>query len=128
MKSTLVMLLAAILTVVYTLEAAPTLAASAALEHLKNGALLIDVRTTEEFQAKHLTNAVNIPLSELKETLPRRVPDKGKVLLLHCRTGHRSGIAEQQLRTLGYTNAFSIGSYEQAQQIVGGLSPSKPGQ
>jgi phage shock protein E len=91
-----------------------------ARERLKEGALLVDVRTVAEYNAQHLTNAINIPLSEIKDTLPRRVPDKSKVFLLHCRSGRRSGIAEQQLRALGYTNAFNIGPYEQAEKIVSG--------
>lgn len=89
-----------------------------AREHLRNGALLVDVRTVAEFNARHLTNAVNIPLDQVAEVLPRRVPDKGQVVLLHCRSGRRSGIAEQQLRALGYTNVFNVGSYGQAEKLV----------
>ena len=123
MKWTLLLLIGAILVVVFKLRAAPALPAAAAREHLKKGALLVDVRTVEEFNTGHLTNAVNIPLDQIKEALPRRVPDKSQVLLLHCRSGRRSGIAEQQLRALGYTNALNIGSYQQAEKIVGGGTP-----
>ena len=120
MKWTLLLLIGVLLAVVWKLRAAPALPATTAREHLKKGALLVDVRTVEEFNARHLTNAVNLPLGEIRETLPRRVPDKSTVLLLHCRSGRRSGMAEQQLRALGYTNAFNIGSYEQAEKIVSG--------
>lgn len=104
----------------FLLRAAPRLSAAAAVEHLKNGALLVDVRTVEEFNARHLTNAVNIPLPDLTKALPVREPDRGRVLLLYCRSGRRSGMAEKELRALGYTNAFNIGGYEQARQIAGG--------
>ena len=120
MKWTVLLLIGVLLAVVWKLRAAPVLPATTAREHLKKGALLVDVRTVEEFNTKHLTNAVNLPLGEIRETLPRRVPDKGTVLLLHCRSGRRSGTAEQQLRALGYTNAFNIGSFEQAEKIVSG--------
>ena len=100
------------------LQAAPVLPEAIARDYLKNGALVIDVRTAGEFQAGHLTNAINIPLNELKETLPRQVSDKGKVLLLHCQSGRRSGQAETQLRTMGYTNAFNLGSYGRAEGIL----------
>ena len=123
MKWTLLLLAVAILAGVFLLGAATGLPVDTAREYLKKGALLVDVRTVEEFNARHLTNALNIPLAELKEKLPRRVPDKGQVLLLHCRSGRRSGIAEQQLRALGYTNSFNIGSYEQAEKIVNGPKP-----
>jgi phage shock protein E len=120
MKWTSLLLIGIILAVVFKLKAAPALPVATAREHLKKGALLVDVRTVEEFSAKHLTNAVNIPLDQIKEALPRRVPDKSQFLLLHCRSGRRSGIAEQELRALGYTNAFNIGAYEQAAKIVNG--------
>lgn len=116
------LILAGIATLIFTLRAAPAMSESAAREQLSKGALLMDVRTVEEFNAKQLTNAVNIPLDELTEKLPRRVPDKSQVLLVHCRTGRRSEIAERELRGLGCTNAFNIGSFEQARKIVTGRS------
>jgi phage shock protein E len=122
MKWTLLLFIGAILVIVFKLRAAPVLPAAAAREHLKKGALLVDVRTIEEFNAGHLTNAVNSPLDQIREALPHHVPDKSKVLLLHCRSGRRSGIAEQQLRALGYTNALNIGSYQQAEKIVNGAA------
>jgi phage shock protein E len=122
MKWTVLLFIGASLAVVLLLEAAPGLPVDTARALLKKGALLVDVRTSEEFNAKHLTNAVNIPLGEIKESLPRRAPDKSQLLLLHCYSGRRSGIAEQELRALGYTNAFNIGTYEQAEKIVSGGS------
>jgi phage shock protein E len=101
-----------------SVRAGAAMPAEKARELLQNGALVVDVRTVEEFNTKHLTNAVNIPLNELKEKLPRQEPDKSRVLLLHCRSGRRSGMAESQLRGLGYTNAFNLGSFEQAENIL----------
>jgi len=69
----------------------------------------------------HVPNAVNIPLGELRESLPRRVKDKSQVLLLHCLSGGRSGIAKQQIKGMGYQNVFNLGSYGRARQIVGGV-------
>jgi phage shock protein E len=120
MKKKFLLLTVVILGFMLELQAAPVLPEASARDYLKNGALVIDVRTVEEFQAGHLTNVINIPLNELKEKLPRQVSDKGKVLLLHCQSGRRSGIAEAQLRAMGYTNSFSIGSFEQARKILTG--------
>lgn len=86
--------------------------------HLKSGARVVDVRTVEEYQAKHLTNVVNIPLAEVKEKFPQLVTNKNEVVLLHCRSGRRSGMAEAQLRAMGYTNVFNIGSFEKAEKIL----------
>jgi phage shock protein E len=93
--------------------------AQAARKQLAEGALVIDVRSPEEFRSGHVPNAVNIPLGELRESLPRRVKDKSQVLLLHCLSGGRSGIAKQQIKGMRYQNVFNLGSYGRARQIVG---------
>ncbi len=90
----------------------------AAVQHLKHGAMLIDVRSAAEYIAGHLPNAVNMPLSEIRELVPRKVKDKERVLLLHCQSGMRSGAARRQLRAMGYTNAHNLGSYARAASVV----------
>ena len=95
--------------------------AEVARKQLAEGAVVIDVRSPEEFRGGHVPNAVNIPLGELRESLPRRVKDKSQVLLLHCLSGGRSGIAKQQIKGMGYQNVFNLGSYGRARQIVGGV-------
>jgi len=47
------------------------------------------------------------------------VPDKNQVLLLHCLSGTRSGIAKRQLKSMGYQNVFNLGSYGRAGKILG---------
>jgi phage shock protein E len=89
-----------------------------ARDYLKRGALVVDVRTIEEFQTKRLTNVINIPLDEVKTKFPTVVTNKGDVVLLHCRSGRRSSTAVGQLRTLGYTNVFNLGSFEQARKVL----------
>ena len=101
-----------------------SVSAGVARKHLREGALVIDVRSPEEFRGRHLPNVINIPLGELRESLPRRVKDKRQVLLLHCLSGGRSGVAEQQAKGLGYRNVFNLGSYGRAERIVG--APRNP--
>ncbi|MGA3126275.1 MAG: rhodanese-like domain-containing protein [Candidatus Korobacteraceae bacterium] len=90
-------------------------------EHLKNGALVIDVRSPGEFNAAHLPNAINVPLGEIESALPRRVRDKNQALLMYCHSGMRSGMAKKKLKRLGYTNVFNLGSYARAARIVIGV-------
>jgi len=91
-----------------------------ARKHLAAGALVIDVRSPEEFRSGHVTSAVNIPLGGLRENLPSRMQDKNQVLLLYCLSGGRSGIAKHRIKWLGYQNVFNLGSYGRAQEIVSG--------
>lgn len=114
------LLLGATAIVIASLRATATagLSETEARAYLKKGAQVVDVRTVEEFESKRLTNVINIPLAAVKTRFPTTFTNKGEVILLHCRTGRRSGIAEQELRELGYTNVFNIGSFEQARKIV----------
>ena len=89
-----------------------------AVAYLKDGALVIDVRSAAEFSSGHLPNAINLPLEEIEVALPRRVKDKNQVLLLHCQSGMRSGVAKTKLAGLGYANVFNLGSYGRAARIV----------
>jgi phage shock protein E len=112
----------AALCVVLGCSAQAELPEAKAREYVKRGVLVVDVRTVAEFNAKHLTNVTNIPLAEVKVKFPQVVTNKSEVVLLHCRSGRRSGAAESELRALGYTNVFNIGSYEQAQKILEGAA------
>jgi phage shock protein E len=91
-----------------------------AQDYLKNGALVIDVRTAGEFVSSHLPIAVNLPLSEIETNFSRRIKDKNQVLLLHCQSGARSGAARKKLLALGCPNVFNMGSYTRAERIVAG--------
>lgn len=90
----------------------------AARRLLKNGALIIDVRTSGEFNSGHLENSINIPLDEIDFAVPKRVKNKNQALLLHCASGIRSGVARKRLNNLGYANAFNLGSFSRAKKIL----------
>ena len=81
----------------------------------------MDVRSAAEFQSGHLPKAVNVPLDELRNGLPGRLKDKSQILLLHCLSGTRSGMAKRQLKGMGYRNVFNLGSYGRANRIVSGV-------
>jgi len=100
------------------LGARAELSEAKAREYVKRGALVVDVRTVEEYKTIHLTNTVNVPLSAVKERIPLLVTNKSSVVLLHCRSGGRSSAAEKELRALGFTNVFNLGSLERARKIL----------
>jgi phage shock protein E len=87
-------------------------------EWLNNGALVIDVRSPEEFQERHLMGVVNIPLNRLSGEIARHAPDKTQPLLLHCRSGSRSGRGADVLKKMGYQHVVNLGSYSQAERII----------
>ena len=69
-----------------------------------SGSILVDVREADEYASGHIPNAVNEPLSTIKQTtLP-----KDKPLFLYCLRGTRSRRAAKILKRMGYA-AKSIG-------------------
>ena len=114
-----ILIFAAVLAGFFLLRRASLISVRAAREYLKQGAVIVDVRSPEEFASGHLLSAVNIPVDDLESELPRRVHDRGRVVLLHCEGGMRSGIAKRKLRAMGYLNVFNLGSHARAALIVG---------
>ena len=110
--------IAAVAVAVCGFSAWAALSEAEAREHLKRGAVVVDVRSADEFKAGHHAGVTNIPLADLKQRLSSVVTNKSQVVLLHCQSGRRSGIAEAELRKLGYTNAFNLGSFEQAGKVL----------
>ena len=119
MNWTSILIAFALLVILFLLRRSGQISIKDAQTHVKNGALVIDVRTPAEFSSGHLPGAINLPLDQIETSLPRRVQDKSKVLLLHCQSGMRSGVAKKKLVALGYANAFNLGSYGRAAEVVG---------
>ncbi|HSC68552.1 MAG TPA: rhodanese-like domain-containing protein [Cellvibrio sp.] len=74
--------------------------------------LWIDVRTADEFNAGHIEGAAHIPYDEIAARISEVTADKNTLLHLYCRSGNRSGIAQQILQSMGFTNAVNEGGYE----------------
>lgn len=118
MKTLIIVIIVALLVAMLLLKTAGRVSVRDARGHLQNGALVIDVRSSSEFASGHLPNAVNFPLADIKTSLPLRVGDKNRILLLHCQSGMRSSIAVEKLKSAGYTRVYNLGSLSRAREIV----------
>jgi NADPH-dependent 2,4-dienoyl-CoA reductase/sulfur reductase-like enzyme/rhodanese-related sulfurtransferase len=79
-------------------------------ELVENDDFIIDVREKAEYNFGHLTNAVNIPLSEIRQRVDE-IP-KDRPVYLHCRSSQRSYNAVMALQNIGFKNVTNIsGSY-----------------
>lgn len=81
------------------------------------GWTVIDVRTAEEFNAGHLSNAQNIPYDQIQTGIAQLGIAKDQPVLLYCRSGRRSGIAKQSLTDLGFTHILDAGAYEKLKTL-----------
>lgn len=79
-----------------------------AVRLINKGALVIDVRTPEEFQSGHIVNARNIALEKIQSEGDPVNKQKNKVLLTVCANGTGSGRAAALLRKAGYGSTFSV--------------------
>ena len=73
----------------------------------RTNALLIDVRTPEEYRENHIKGAVNIPVYEI-DNIKNEIIDPNKVILVYCKTGKRSKIVKQILIQNGYKNVYTF--------------------
>ena len=66
-------------------------------------AVIVDVRTAEEFASGHFPGAINIPHDRIVEGLTASSVSPSTPLVLYCRSGNRSGTAEATLRSAGFS-------------------------
>lgn len=79
-------------------------------ELVKDGALIVDVRTRGEFQGGHVKGALNIPLDQIS-TLQQKIKSKEQVIITCCASGMRSATAKSMLRSQGFSNVHNGGSW-----------------
>ena len=76
---------------------------------IESQALIVDVRTPEEFADGHYPGAINIPHETILEGLNQLGVTADTSVILYCRSGNRSGQAEQVLQEQGFTEARNAG-------------------
>ncbi len=82
---------------------------SAVREQLGNGAVVIDVRESEEWSTGHIPGAKHVPKSFLESRIEGAAPDRSQHVILYCQSGNRSAWAARTLiDDLGYENVESM--------------------
>lgn len=90
-------------------------AAKTVLKNDKN-AMLIDVRSPQEYKEGHLDGSINFPLYDLERNSEKILKNKENTIILYCQSGSRSKKALEILKEQGCTNIY---------QIEGGLDNMK---
>ena len=73
-----------------------------------DGAMLLDVRTFQEYREGHIPGSKNVPLQEIGQA-GTAVPKKDTPLFVYCHSGARSRQAVEELRRMGYLHVKNIG-------------------
>lgn len=78
-------------------------------ELVRNGAIILDVRTPAEFKSGHIKGAVNIPVQALGANLNKL--DKNKTIITCCASGMRSASAKSILKSAGFADVHNGGGW-----------------
>jgi rhodanese-related sulfurtransferase len=98
------------------IEISPTDAAA----KLKSGeALIIDVREKDEWDEKHIPDAIHISRGTIELDVEEKVPDKDRMIICHCGGGGRSALATESLQKMGYKNVRSMAGGLKAWKATG---------
>ncbi len=81
-----------------------TITTNEALEIIDKGAIVVDVRTVDEYNEGHIKDAVNIPL-DIIDTIGY---DHDQTLIVYCASGVRSLEAVNKLANMGYTSLYNL--------------------
>lgn len=100
----------------------------AALAAVDEGALLIDVRSKQEFAGGHLEGALHIPHTQIVDGLAKLGVPKDQPVVLYCRSGNRSGQALVSLQRAGYGQVTNAGDYRSLTSAAAALAESSQNQ
>lgn len=84
-------------------------------ELIKQGAVIVDVRSKGEYASGHIKGSVNIPLNTLESGLSKLKKDKPVITC--CASGMRSASAKSILKAKGFTDVHNAGSWYNLQEF-----------
>jgi phage shock protein E len=84
---------------------------------VKDGAIILDVRTKGEYAGGHIKGSLNIAVDQLNNNL-HRLKNKEQTLITCCASGMRSSSAKNILKSKGYTQCHNGGSWQSLQQKI----------
>lgn len=85
---------------------------------LKEGGVIVDVRSKAEYAGGHIKGSKNIPLPNLNSN-PEIINDKSKPVITCCASGMRSASAKSLLKSQGYSNVYNGGSWKSLTSKIG---------
>jgi len=74
----------------------------------REDAVVIDTRNKSDFKSGHISDAILIPLPEVKEHVEKLGKYEGRPLLFYCKSGTRSDEACKTLSKLGISNVYAL--------------------
>jgi len=85
----------------------------------RSDALVIDLRTADEYAKGHILGAKNIPLADLERRRGELEKHKAKPVIMHCGNGNSSGAGVALLRKNGFASVHNLAGGYAAWQAAG---------
>ena len=85
---------------------------------VKQGAIILDVRSKGEYSGGHIKGSINISVDALSNNLAK-LKDKNKTIITCCASGMRSASAKSILKSKGYTNVYNGGGWSSLKNKIG---------
>jgi len=86
-------------------------------ELVKQGAIILDVRSKGEYAGGHIKGSINIAVDQLSSNLSK-LKDKNKPIITCCASGMRSASAKSILKSNGYTQVHNGGGWGSLQNKI----------
>ena len=84
---------------------------------VKDGAIIVDVRSKGEYAGGNIKGSINIPVDQLSNNLAK-LKDKNKTIITCCASGMRSASAKSILKSNGYSNVHNGGGWMSLQNKI----------
>lgn len=78
------------------------------VQRVKTGAVLLDVRSPQEYREGHLEGAILVPDYEIMGKIENKIKNKEQEIVLYCRSGSRAKRAYNVMDRLGYKNMYNL--------------------
>lgn len=93
-------------------------------ENIGKNAVMVDVRTVEEYDASHAVDAINIPLSDIQKGSEPDIPKEG-IVYVYCKSGVRAGQAKTILEKAGFKHVINLTSLDNWKALGGKVTVSQ---
>ena len=84
---------------------------------IKDGAIILDVRSKREYAGGHIKDSINIPVDQLGNNI-HKLKDKNKPIITCCASGARSASAKSILKSNGFAEVYNGGPWSTLQHKI----------
>ena len=81
-------------------------------------AVLIDVRSPQEFAGGHVTDAVNLPIDTISEAAVSKLASKDQTIILYCHSGGRAAAVHKRMTKWGFSNVHNLKTQSGVQKVL----------